>query len=84
MMRTSQQERAAATMKLQKWLESEGMSQADLARVIGCNKSQISRWLAGECLPPHKRVIAIQKLTKNAVSPEDWYKQARAKGAGHG
>lgn len=42
--------------------ESKGMSQEDLAKAIGCNRSSVSRWESGKIKDLH--FSAIQKLSK--------------------
>jgi transcriptional regulator with XRE-family HTH domain len=34
---------------IEEWMETRGLSQVELARAIGADKSSISRWLDGTC-----------------------------------
>jgi 3,4-dihydroxy 2-butanone 4-phosphate synthase/GTP cyclohydrolase II len=64
-------------MKLEKWLEGSGLTQAELARALGITQGRISQVLAGG-RPSLDLAQRIQALTKNKVKPEDFAEAQRA------
>jgi 3,4-dihydroxy 2-butanone 4-phosphate synthase/GTP cyclohydrolase II len=63
-------------MKLEKWLEGSGLTQAELARALGVTQGRISQVLAGG-RPSLDLAQRIQALTKNKVRPEDFVETQR-------
>jgi 3,4-dihydroxy 2-butanone 4-phosphate synthase/GTP cyclohydrolase II len=63
-------------MKLEKWLEGSGLTQAELARALGVTQGRISQVLAGG-RPSLDLAQRIQALTKNKVRPEDFVETHR-------
>ena len=61
-----------ASTKLTKWREERDLSQTALAKTLGVAQPTVSDWEAGRKTPRTKHVLAIAKLTKNAVPLADW------------
>jgi transcriptional regulator with XRE-family HTH domain len=60
-------------MKLHRWLELTGMTQAELAALVGCSKSTINRHLKhGRVLDP-KVIVRVFFIAMGAVRPDDFY-----------
>jgi len=57
-------------MKLAEWLETSGLTQNELARVLGVTQGRISQVLAG-AKPSFDLANRIQSLTKNKVGLQD-------------
>ena len=47
---------------LQQMLEAKQLSAAEFSRLSGINKSSMSRYLSGECLPRAKVIAAMAKV----------------------
>lgn len=64
-------------MRLAKWRKDREMSQQDVADAIGCTQpyvSAIERSISlGGYMPGRTLAIAIYRLTKGAVTPNDFY-----------
>lgn len=58
---------------LEKWLKTKKLSGADLAEMLEVSQSAVSRWINGSRVPTIKYFQAIEKVTKGAVRPQDWY-----------
>lgn len=57
-------------MKLKDWMDNEGLSQAKMADMVGCDQATISRILAGNgCTDEWKR--RIFDITDGMVTPND-------------
>ena len=60
-------------MKLHRWLELTGMTQAELSALVGSYASTINRHLKhGRVLDP-KVIVRIFFITMGAVRPDDFY-----------
>lgn len=53
-----------AMKELRAWLKSNGMSQGELARQLGTDRWQVSRWIRGHVTPSGAAIVKIHKLTK--------------------
>ncbi len=58
---TTTEDRLAAVIgqNVERWRRVRGWTQEDLARVIGCNRSAVSRWEAGRRLPSLPHLLAL-------------------------
>jgi len=57
---------------LRLWLGSQGESAYSFAKRVGCSPALVSFWLTGKSYPSMKSMIAIARVTKGAVMPNDW------------
>jgi hypothetical protein len=64
-------------MKLQQWLEKEGVSVAALAKKIGVAKWTLNRYVITNRVPAPRVVVALYKATRGAVQPNDFYQLPR-------
>ena len=53
------------------WAESRRITQAEIARELGVDKSAVSRWFKGS-LPLEKHVVAVAELL--SVEPNDLFR----------
>lgn len=58
--------------RLSEWRRRKGLSQWDLADLIGVGQGTVSRWEADEAAPLLKFAIKLAKVTKGAVPVECW------------
>ena len=49
--------------ELRAWLKSQGMSQGELARRMGSDRHQVSRWVNGVKTPTVATLARIRKVT---------------------
>jgi transcriptional regulator with XRE-family HTH domain len=59
-------------MKLSDWLRQEGMTQAVFGERIGSDQANVSRWITGHHTPSLATLLKIMKVTKGAVTAEDF------------
>lgn len=59
-------------MKLKTWIKAEGISDAEFARRLGVNPTQVSRWLAGKVRPDWDYLKKIILITRGQVSADDF------------
>lgn len=60
--------------KLAEWRKSRGMTQRQLADLVGCTQSTIDRYEHGR-IPDRHRMPAIVRATEGVVQPGDFYEQ---------
>lgn len=60
-------------MKLAAWRRSAEMTQQQLADALGCFVTSVARYEAGRRKPDDATMIAIYRLTKGEVQPNDFY-----------
>jgi transcriptional regulator with XRE-family HTH domain len=65
-------------MRLAEWRRERRMTQSELASAIGCTQSAISNFeradtLARSQIPGPDLIVAIYRLTRGAVTPNDFY-----------
>lgn len=63
-------------MKLAAYLEKQGLSQAEFARIIGVEQPTVSRIVAGTRTPSTKLMLVIADRTKGKVKPNDFLELA--------
>lgn len=63
-------------MKLAQYLIDNGLTQAAFAAQIGVTQSNVARYVTGVRRPRHETILAIQRVTKDAVRPDDFYGQS--------
>ena len=59
-------------MQLSKFLDYHGMSQAEFGKLIGASQPSISRYIAGSRMPRPMQLIRIRKVTRGAVTADDF------------
>lgn len=60
-------------MKLQDWLEREGVEARDFARQISRSPEAVRRYLTGERIPDKDTMPLIVDATRTAVTPNDFF-----------
>ena len=55
-----------------KYLETSGMSHADLAKKLKVTRAGVYYWSRGRGVPNVKTAIRLEKVTKGAVSVYSW------------
>lgn len=63
---------------LPEWMKAEGLSDSEVADMIGRHRTSISRFRRGETRPDYDTMILFQGISKGAVALESW---ARIKSA---
>jgi transcriptional regulator with XRE-family HTH domain len=58
-------------MKLQEYMDKEGISQSELARRLGVTVGAVCRWLSGNRFPNRPHLQRILDETKGKVTPTD-------------
>ena len=59
-------------MRLNQYLVSEGMNQAEFARQIEVCQATVHKWMYGKSLPSAKRIMQIHVFTDGQVTTQDW------------
>jgi len=59
-------------MKLKNWLQTNDLSTADFAAIIGVSQPTIYRYMNGVQYPSRKYLLAIKKHTGGQVTPNDF------------
>lgn len=59
--------------KLQDFKENKGLTQEQLAALIGCDRSHVSKLLSGKAFPSRKLAIEIADKTGGAVPVTSWF-----------
>lgn len=67
-------------MKLRDWLSTTHTTHAAFAERLDVSRETVSRWASETVLPDWKRILEIEKLTKQAVTAADWANVARERG----
>ncbi|NBW13605.1 MAG: XRE family transcriptional regulator [Caulobacteraceae bacterium] len=62
-------------MKLERYIEQSGLTQAEFAKMAGISQPTISRLLHG-ALPSLKTMRALYRVTSGKVAANDFYKLA--------
>jgi hypothetical protein len=60
-------------MKLETFLSKTGWDRTFLAWKIGVNECSVTRYLTGSRIPSPDVMVAIYKVTKGKVAPNDFY-----------
>ncbi len=59
-------------MRLQEWMEKTDIDVFEAARAFGVSIHGIRKWLRRERIPRSKMQAKINRVTKGAVTPNDW------------
>lgn len=59
-------------MQLRDYLQLEGETARQFSKRIGVTIHAIRKWVRGERVPRPRTMVKIRKLTKGAVTPDDW------------
>ena len=54
------------------WLAGSGLSEAEVARQLRVDGSQVNRWKTGESRPQYRTIKGIKALSGGAVTEADW------------
>lgn len=65
-------------MKLDQYLEREGITAAEFARRIERGRSAVTRWANGKRIPDPESMRRIAEATNHKVEPNDFYQEAAA------
>ena len=57
---------------LREWMDSVNIDVFEAARAFGVSTFAIKKWLTGERIPRDAMKAKIKKVTKGAVSGDDW------------
>jgi hypothetical protein len=60
---------------LKQYLETEGVSQADFARLIDDSLQNVNRYVKHGRIPSPEKVIKINDVTNGRVSFEGWFRR---------
>jgi hypothetical protein len=60
---------------LQQYLEAEGITQADFARLIDDSLQNVNRYVKHGRIPSPDKVILINRVTEGRVSFEGWFRR---------
>jgi len=67
-------------MRLSDYLQENQIAAPDFARLIGCDKGTVYRWIKGEVIPMPDTIGEIMNATGGAVTFEDFLEErARAR-----
>lgn len=64
-------------MRLKQYLDNNGISGAEFARMIGTSQVTVHRYTKGLRFPYPETIAKIHKATKGKVTVRDWYEQAQ-------
>lgn len=59
-------------MRLLEWMNSKDIDVFEAARAFGVSIHGVRKWLRGERIPRSKMQAKITRVTKGAVTPNDW------------
>ena len=68
-------------MTLDQYMSEQGLSDAEVAALVECDRSRINRLRRGKELPSLRLAVRIQNMTKGTVMPADFvarYEQVAA------
>jgi transcriptional regulator with XRE-family HTH domain len=60
------------TMRFADWLEQQGLTQAEASKKLGISQGHVSDLCSGRFWPGRALVAKIWRLTKGAVTPNDF------------
>jgi DNA-binding transcriptional regulator YdaS (Cro superfamily) len=60
-------------MKLEPWLRMTHLNNSEFARLVQVKPDAVRKWLTSEKVPSPKNVLAIFRVTKGQVRPDDLY-----------
>lgn len=59
-------------MDMRSYLAREGLTQIELAQALGWSKSTINRLVSGARRPTLRQAVALERITRGAVTPRDF------------
>lgn len=59
-------------MTLSEWMTENDVSPESLANMIGVHWATIYKWRSGRSFPRLDQIVAIRRLTKGAVTADDF------------
>jgi hypothetical protein len=59
-------------MRLRGWMDKTNIDVLGAAKLFGVSVHAVKKWLRGDRIPRDKMKAKISKLTKGAVSGNDW------------
>lgn len=59
-------------MKLAEWMVSKGVSQVDLANMLGVTRPAVHHWLNGVQSPSGQHMMKIYRMSGGKVGLKDW------------
>jgi len=62
-------------VKLKTWLKKNKMTQAQFAKLVGCDQPHVSDLMNGKVTPGVRTIIKIAEATDNDVTYDDWIKE---------
>lgn len=68
--------------KLQEWLDRKRMSHAEFAKLIGADRSSVTRYAAAGRMPRRGVLARISEVTGGAVCADDFVTDAAAEHCG--
>ena len=60
-------------MKLAEYMDKNGLTDAELAAILGKDRTTVSRYRRGDITPSVEVIKAIHAATRRAVGFEDWF-----------
>ncbi len=60
-------------MTLAQYMAREGLSETEMARLLGMSQPTVSRYLSGERMPKPRNMAKIVAVTGGRVRPDDFY-----------
>jgi transcriptional regulator with XRE-family HTH domain len=63
-------------MKLKDWLDKEGLTVSEFARLMGSPQPTVWRYVNGDRMPEKEAMRKITELTKRKVDARDFYELA--------
>jgi predicted transcriptional regulator len=60
-------------MKLAEHMDKKGITETEMARLLGVSQPTVSRYLNGERMPKPRNMAKIVAVTGGRVRPDDFY-----------
>ncbi len=60
-------------MKLAEYMDKKGITETEMARLLGVSQPTVSRYLNGERMPKPRTMAKIVAVTRGRVRPDDFY-----------
>ena len=58
--------------RLSQWLHNEGLTQGQLAQVLGVSRQTVNYWIGGRCKPDICKAFWLEKATGGHVPAKSW------------
>jgi transcriptional regulator with XRE-family HTH domain len=62
-------------MKLEQYMAAQGLSDAEMAKLIEKERSLVNRYRRGKIIPSPAAIKKIQEVTGHAVVFNDWFER---------